>query len=137
MDKVAVRDIGRSSTFKSVTEGEFRTGITIASFHCLGTCACLMEALKLVVSGSTNSIEKLLRIQFGSESGPEALFVLTAYKRDSTSTLETQYGTVESSVRNLSIDESCGNDLVASRKRVLIAIAKSFTSKNFSSTSTD
>jgi hypothetical protein len=53
-----------------------------------------MEALKIIVTGSEISIEKLLRIQFGRESGPGALFDLTAFKCDSTSTTEIGYKTV-------------------------------------------
>ena len=57
------------------------TGTTFASFHCIGTCACLIDILKMVVTGSDISIEKLLRIQFGRRSGPGALFDFTAFKQ--------------------------------------------------------
>ncbi|CAB4015488.1 PREDICTED: uncharacterized protein LOC107351079 isoform X3, partial [Paramuricea clavata] len=75
--------------------------------------------------GSEISIEELLRIQFGRDSGPGALFVLTAFKRDSTSTTEIGYKTVGSSTDNLSVIESGGNDLVAAKNPLLTASAKS------------
>jgi hypothetical protein len=88
-----------------------------------------MEALKIIVTCSEISIEKLLRIQFGRESGPGALFDLTAFKRDSTSTTEIGYKTVGSSTYNLSVIESGGNDLVAAKNPLLTASAKSRPSK--------
>ena len=82
-DKVAVRDIGRRSTRISLTGHVLGTGMTFASFHWYGTHACLMEALKIIDTGSASSNEKVLRNQFGKESGPGDLLDLTALSRGS------------------------------------------------------
>ena len=98
-----------------MTGDVFGTGTTFASLHCIGTCACLMEVLKIIVTGSEISIETLLRIQFGRRSGPGALFDFTAFKRDSTSTMDMEYATVSSFTGSLSVLESGGNDSVAAK----------------------
>ena len=90
-DKVAVRDIGRRSTRISLTGHVLGTGMTFASFHWYGTHACLMEALKVIDTGSASSNEKVLRNQFGKESGPRDLLDLTALSRGSTSAAEMKY----------------------------------------------
>ena len=90
-DKVAVRDMGRRSTRISLTGHVLGTGMTFASFHWYGTHACLMEALKIIDTGSASSNEKVLRNQFGKESGPGDLLDLTALSRGSTSAAEMKY----------------------------------------------
>ena len=109
----------------SMTGDVFGTGMTFASFHCIGTCASLIEVLKIIVTGSEISIEKLLRIQFGRRSGPGALFDFTAFKRNSTSTMDIGCATVDPFTGSLSALESGGNDSVAAKKPLLIAVAKS------------
>ena len=82
-DNVAVSDIGRRSENISVAGVVFGTGITSASFHCLGTCVCLIEVLNIIVTGSESSMENVLRIQFGMPSGPGALLDWIFFKWDS------------------------------------------------------
>ena len=82
-DNVAVSDIGRRSENISFTGVVFGTGITSASFHCLGSCACLIEVLNIIVTGSESSMENVLRIQFSMPSGPGALLHWIFFKWDS------------------------------------------------------
>ena len=87
-DNVAVSDIGRISENISVTGVVFGTGITSTSFHCLGSCACLIEVLNIIVTGSESSMENVLRIQFSMPSGPGALLDWIFFKWDSIVMLE-------------------------------------------------
>ena len=70
----------------------------------------------MIFTGSEIFIEKLLRIQFGRRSGPGALFDFTAFKRDSA---------VNPFTGSLSALKSGGNDSVAAKIPLLIAVAKS------------
>jgi hypothetical protein len=72
-DNVAVSDIGQRSENISVTGVVFGTGITPASFHCLGTCAHFIEVLNIIVTGSERSMGNILTIRFGMQSRPGAL----------------------------------------------------------------